>query len=203
MSESAENHDRSPLDRLARVETRLAELEAALARMCGLPELAASDDHCAKTQKLAALDSTKTDPPPASSGLGITAAFATLDADVAAAADHESSLARKPDLSHIVPINENLIEDSFAQRVRPRAVRAPGNGRRKTALEELHPKLLLRLTMTWRSTEGYDYLKRLIIDDRGDRKGFDPATMSELLFLSAILDTPVDENAWAANARAV
>ncbi|MBL8383184.1 MAG: hypothetical protein JNM90_08930 [Burkholderiales bacterium] len=189
--------DQHAAERLRQLEARVEELERALSRLLGTPFLAPSDEHFAKTQKLPALA-------PASGGgdgLGITAAFATLDTRIAEAADFESSLLRKPDLAPIVPIDERLIEDVHVPRPRPQAVRQPVTLRVRSALEDKHAAILKKLTSTWRSPEGYTYLKKLIIDERGDRAGFGFDVMSELLFLSDILDTPTDGCAWTANGR--
>lgn len=204
MPDRTTDSDPASDSRIARLEARMADLEALLTRVLGSQALAPSSDQFAKTQKLTALD-LRTDPaPPAreSSGLGITAAFATLDSRVAAAAEFESSLARKPDLSEVVPIDASLIEDAFAIRERPRPARRPRSGPVRSAVEALHPGLLKRITLIWRSPECHDYLKRLIVDERGDRSGFPPEVMSELLFLNEILEVSASADAWAANARA-
>ena len=91
--------------RIARLEARVAALEAALARTACREFPQASAEHFAKTQKQAALPAVP--PPSLKSGidLGITAAFACLDDQVAAAAEAEFSLLRKPDLAPMVDIN--------------------------------------------------------------------------------------------------
>jgi hypothetical protein len=191
--------------RLARLEARVAELEALLARTLGAQGLKPSAEQFAKTQRLPTLgrQAEKADPGAGSSDLGITAAFATLDSRIAEAADFESSLAKKPDLFHVVPIDPDLIQEAYVPRERLRPPRPIGRERVRSDLEELHPGLLKRLMAIWRSVECHQYLRKLIVDDRGDRNGFDPRVMSELLFLNEILDVAESDNAWAANARTI
>ena len=192
-------------NRVTLLETRMAQLEAALARALGDGDLQPSPDHFARTQKMERLadPAEPAKPKTGIENLGITAAFACLDGVVAEAAEAESAFARKPDLSPIVEIDPSLIEDAFAARpVRaPRAVeRAPRMLRLRCSLEEGHPSIARKIEATWRSPECRDFLQKLIISDRGDRAGFDPAVMSELLFLGEILDAPVSADTWSANA---
>ena len=65
-------------------------------------------------------------------------------------------------------------------------------------LEETHPKITERIVLSWRTPELLVYLKRLIVDDRGDRAGFVPGVMSELLLLSAVLESPPEARNWNA-----
>jgi hypothetical protein len=201
--EEAQDHDAR--ERLARLEARVAELEAALTRALGMRDLAPSAEHFAKTQKLSTLAYQEETAQPAgdSRNMGLTAAFATLDTRVAEASDFESSLRKAPDLSHVVPIDASLIDEAFVPKVEARARTRPTARRIRSAIEEMHPKLLTRISAIWQSSECYEYLKRLIIDERGDREGFDPNVMSELLFLSQILEATATTDAWAANARPV
>ena len=194
--------------RVTLLEARMAQLEAALARAIGEGELQPSAHHFARTQKMERLaDSAQPDKPKSGiENLGITAAFACLDGVVAEAAKAESASARKPVLSSIVEIDPSLIEDAFAPRQahapRP-AARAQQMLRRRSALEEGHPSIARKIEATWRSSECRAYLQKLIISDRGVRAGFDPAVMSELLFLGEILDAPVSADSWSANAYPV
>ncbi|MBL8382703.1 MAG: hypothetical protein JNM90_06505 [Burkholderiales bacterium] len=129
--------------------------------------------------------------------LGITAAFAMLDQNVAEAAQRESALARSaPVRLDEITIDESLIDKAFA---RP----PPQKLDVKSDLEALHPRIVERLTGTWRTPELLAYMRKLIVDERGDRAGFSPSVMSELLMLSAVLEAPADADAWDANARAV
>ena len=68
------------------------------------------------------------------------------------------------------------------------------------AIEEQYPSILQKITATWRTPELRGYLRNLIVDDRGDRNGFAPEVMSELLLLSTILEesSPQDgRNTWS------
>ena len=129
--------------------------------------------------------------------LNMTDAFASLDLRVAEAAAAESSLTRV-NISNegLIEIDATLIDKAFA---RP----PPEKLFVRAAIEELHPKITERVVKTWRTTELLLYLRKLIVDERGDRAGFAPAVMSELLLLSAILEAPEEKDAWAANARPV
>ena len=193
-------------NRVTLLESRVAQLEAALARVVGEGEPLPSAHHFARTQKMERL-ADPAEPAIPKSGienLGITAAFACLDGIVAQAAEAESASKRKPDLSSIVEIDPSLIEDSFAARpVRaPQVIaRAPQVLRLRCALEEGHPSIMKKIEATWRSPECSEFLQKLIISDRRDRAGFDPAVMSELLFLGEILDAPVSADSWSANAH--
>ena len=193
--------------RIAGLEVRIAGLEHLLARLLGDNAPPTKEEAFARTQKLAALDASNAADmhaaaAPGAGNLGITAAFATLDAAVAAASEAESRSNRLPDLSPVVPIDPSLIEDRFE--VKPLPARRPRPTRLacRSALEEAHPKILQRLEVTWRAPECLAYLNRLIVADRNDRAGFDQSVMSELLFLTEILEAAASEDAWAANAQA-
>jgi len=201
-------NEQSAGDRVAGLEARVAALEAALARVLGGEDLLPSAEHFAKTQKLSALGpNTGTTAAAASPtgyvNLGITAAFACLDGQVAAAAAAELALTRAPELGPMVDIDPGLIEDAYARRTPKPRGRVVSNRPVRSDLEDQYPKILQKLTFTWRSREGQEYLKKLIVSDRGDRAGFDPAVMSELMFLSDILDAPATSDAWAANAALI
>ena len=77
---------------------------------------------------------------------------------------------------------DSSLPDSNTSRfaVQPRSVFA--------AIEEQYPSILQKITSTWCTPELRGYLRNLIVDDRGDRNGFAPEVMSELLLLSAILE---------------
>lgn len=195
--------------RVARLEARVEALERALAILtanaAALQPLAVLE----RTQKLVKLGAAGGAAPAAPSPaagpdsrssldrLGITAAFASLDMRVAEAAAAEVSLGRAGGNDPwMIEIDASLIDKAFA---RP----PPEKLNVRAALEELHPKISERVTGTWRTGELLQYLKKLIVDERGDRAGFAPAVMSELLLLSTILEAPDDEDAWAANPRLV
>ena len=132
---------------------------------------------------------------PALDQLNMTDAFASLDLRVAEAAEAESSLGRSSgSKAGMLEIDATLIDKAFA---RP----PPEKLFVRAAIEELHPKIAERVVNTWRTNELLQYLRKLIVDERGDRAGFAPAVMSELLLLSAILEAPDEKDAWATNAR--
>lgn len=195
--------------RVARLEARVEALERALAVLTANSAALEAPAVCARTQKLVQLVAgAETERTAASQAagaesrstldrLGITAAFASLDMRVAEAAAAETSLGRNSNIgTEMIEIDASLIDKAFA---RP----PPEKLNVRAALEELHPKISERVTGTWRTGELLQYLRKLIVDERGDRAGFAPAVMSELLLLSAILEAPEEQDAWAANPRPV
>lgn len=206
--EEAQDHDAR--ERLVLLEARVAELEVALSRVLGMQGLGPSAEHFAKTLKLSALAWHEQSAPalPRTDSLGLTAAFATLDSRVAEASDQESSLLKKPGLSDEVLIDPSLIDEALMPLPATRTLRAPSNRVVRSSIEELHPSLLKRISTIWQSGECHEFLRKLIIDDRGDRNGFDPHVMSELLFLTQILEDDDGEvegegDVWAANPRPI
>lgn len=202
------DNDQPAGDRVAVLEARVAALEEALARVLGGDPLLPAAEHLAKTQKLSALGAqagavSSVAPPTGYMNLGITAAFACLDGQVAAAAAAEIALTRAPNLGPLVDINPGLIEDAYARHAPKPTVRVVSQRPIRSDLENQFPKILQKLSVTWRSKEGQDYLRKLIVSDRSDRAGFDPDVMSELMFLADILDAPETTDAWAANAALI
>ena len=141
--------------------------------------------------------------------LQLTASFATLDARVADAAANEASIGHRRGSTgylQFAPVPELELD------LTPLSPRTQSGDLTPVAgtplivvhsfLEESHPTIVARLVWTWRSPELLGYLKRLIVDDRGDRAGFSHEVMSELLLLHEILDTPQDIDKWNVNARA-
>lgn len=119
-----------------------------------------------------------------------TSAFATLDARLLEQAEMESApLLREEDLAPPVMIDAGLIDRAFA---RP----APELIDVRCGLEEGYPHLMERIAATWRSPESVLYLRKLIVDERGDRQGFPFEVMSELLTLSSMLEAPQDRDEW-------
>lgn len=192
-------------ERIAALEARIAHLETAIARLLDEPLLAPPEPEFTKTLRLSVLDQLPLPEPVARpDSLGITAAFATLDTRLAEAAEEEASFRRQPDLTHLVPIRPELVDDRFERKpVEPERPRGPVRMFVRCALEVDHAKILTRLEMTWRTPECREYLNRLIVADRPDRAGFSPQVMTELLMLSEVLEAAGDKDTWAANARAV
>ena len=201
-------NDQPAGDRVAGLEARMAALEAALARVLGGDPLPPSAEHFAKTQKLSTLSPeadaiSSAASPSGYMNLGFTAAFACLDGRVAAAAAAEIALTRAPNLGPLIAINPGLIENAYAPRAPKPTVRAVSQRPIRSDLEDQYPKILQRLSITWRSKEGQEYLKKLIVSERGNRAGFAPNVMSELMLLADILDAPETTDAWAANAALI
>ena len=58
----------------------------------------------------------------------------------------------------------------------------------KSTIEENFPKIADKLTLVWGHPECLAYLSKLIIDKRGNRKGFNPDVMNELILLVEITE---------------
>lgn len=58
----------------------------------------------------------------------------------------------------------------------------------RSALEEKFPRIADKVVLMWGYPEIITFFESLTLDDRGDRDGFSPDVMSELVFLSAIHD---------------
>ncbi len=71
----------------------------------------------------------------------------------------------------------------------------------KAAVED-YPRICTRLQQLWGSAECEGYITNLVIDTRGNRKGFPPAVMEELLYLGrlarALVILGIDGDLWDA-----
>ena len=175
--------------RLARLEERVDALERALMHLMQTATPGAD-----KTQPLQVITGAAAQPTGNDAlikRLEITNSFASLDAALAEAQAAESRLAQPFVLNDAVEIDATLIDKAFA-RPPPELLDVI------SWLEETHPKITERIVLSWRTPELLVYLKRLIVDDRGDRAGFIPGVMSELLLLSAVLESPPEARNWNA-----
>ena len=178
-------------ERIARLEARVAALERALASLA--PVVAAE---LARTQPLHTLE------PPRevtlAERLDITRSFAALDAALFEATRAEGeAAAAAPTFDGPVPIDPSLIDRAFE--------RPPPEQLHVVSDLEAYDKIVRLLVATWQTREALDYLKKLIVDDRGNRAGFPPGVMSDLLMLAAVLEAqgPREGDAWRANARVI
>lgn len=71
--------------------------------------------------------------------------------------------------------------------VRRGAVSPPGGPVAAGAALEAFPHVIQTLALTWGHPECEAYLARLVVDERGCRRGFSVDAMDELLFLSELL----------------
>lgn len=55
-----------------------------------------------------------------------------------------------------------------------------------SALEQQFPRIAFRLVELWENVACGDYLRSLLMDDRGDRQGFPPDVMNDLILLDSI-----------------
>ncbi len=196
-----------PHDRMVReLEARVKWLEGALTSVLqSRPAYAGSGEAAlfAKTTKLMQLGAMPAlaepgEPAAAESqrieqdDLRFTGDFATLDDRLREQTAMETATRRQPDLAPPVMIDPALIDLAFA---RP----APMRIEVRADIEDTYPHLLERIVATWRSPESARYLRKLIVDERGGRQGFPFEVMSELLMLSALLETPAEEpRVWTA-----
>lgn len=80
-------------------------------------------------------------------------------------------------------------EAAGTQRVRPAAPaqrNVPVRVEARAALEQ-YPHVVRNLGLEWGYPECESYLAKLVIDERGSRRGFSTEVMEELLFLSELL----------------
>lgn len=55
-----------------------------------------------------------------------------------------------------------------------------------SALEQQFPRIAMRLVELWHNQTCGDYLRTLLMDERGDRQGFPPDVMNDLILLDSI-----------------
>lgn len=69
----------------------------------------------------------------------------------------------------------------------------------RAAIED-YPRISTRIQQLWGSPECESYINNLVIDTRGNRKGFPPAVMEELLYLGrlarALVILSIDADLW-------
>lgn len=97
------------------------------------------------------------------------------------AASEFPSLLEEEDIDRAVPSSDV---------VRGQATKPPSEeeltAQAVATLKSLYPRIHDRLGATWGSKQCEDYLDRLILDDRGDREGFQPAVLTALLVLQRV-----------------
>lgn len=186
------------LARLEKAERRIAQLEASVARMSppasaagspARPAAVAQAPATAATPVPAAAPApppaTKPDPAPAPAPAkappstvtlevplptpDITQRLSPLEPEVEA---QPEGLLPFPDLSHM---DEKLF-----------VPRAPAQKLNTVAYIEEYPRICERILQLWGTPECEGYLNSLIIDTRGNRKGFPPGVMEELLYLGRL-----------------
>jgi hypothetical protein len=189
---------REILWRLQHLERRLEMLEGRSTKAAGAPTtllgvaaqypLPAGGAHATAAEELR--NSARDNGPDSARGLGSDGAPKTERLDrmpfISAAADNPF-----PDLS--------LLEQKLAP--------AKGPARRiavRAAIED-HPRIAQRIEQLWGTSECEQYLNTLIIDNRGNRQGFPPAVLEELLYLGrlarALVILQVGGDVWASYDR--
>lgn len=179
--------------RLARLEARVAALERELDLLrsgASLADADASRRAMADTQPMFALAPVAGLPQGrgGTGGFDITSEFDAIDVRLEEQAGREALVGRSTSLADI-KIDSTLIDKAF-ERPPPEKIVVVSD------LEVLHPRIMERVLGTWRTAELLDYLKKLIVDERGDRAGFSMNVMSDLLLLAAVLETPPDRVPW-------
>ncbi len=58
-----------------------------------------------------------------------------------------------------------------------------------TLLESRFPRVANAILLLWGNPEMDTYFAKLVVDDRGDREGFPPEVMSDLMFLATLHQT--------------
>jgi hypothetical protein len=75
-------------------------------------------------------------------------------------------------------------------------------GRYPARLDQRYPHILERITQLWGTSQIDPYLQELLLDSRGDRQGFPPDVMSDLMFLHGLhvedRETPATRDVWGA-----
>jgi hypothetical protein len=61
-------------------------------------------------------------------------------------------------------------------------------------LEQQFPRIAFRLVELWENVACGDYLRSLLMDDRGGRQGFPPEVVEELILLDSIHWSNADRN---------
>jgi hypothetical protein len=56
----------------------------------------------------------------------------------------------------------------------------------KTQLEEKFPRIVESIVLMWGHEELDTFFAKLAVDDRGDRQGFPPEVMSDIMFLATL-----------------
>lgn len=81
-------------------------------------------------------------------------------------------------------LDSGLVETFLSQGLAPSG--KPGKLDVKSAIEASFPNILEKITLIWGHPECETYLNNLMIDDRGNRQGFDLEVMGELMLLTSI-----------------
>jgi len=182
------------LARLEKAERRIAQLEASVARMSPPAPAAGSPARTVAVSQAPAtapppVPAAAPSPPPAITPApapakappstvtlevplptpDITQRLSPLEPEVEA---QPEGLLPFPDLSHM---DEKLF-----------VPRPPAQKLNTVAYIEEYPRICERILQLWGTPECEGYLNSLIIDTRGNRKGFPPGVMEELLYLGRL-----------------
>lgn len=91
-------------------------------------------------------------------------------------------------------LDSAMVETAFSAGRKP--PRPPESINTRSAIETAYPKIMEKIILTWGHPECEKFLNSLMIDSRGDRQGFDPEIMSELMLLAALSERS-EPDMWA------
>jgi len=203
------------LKRLEAIERRLTKLEAASAPSQPAPE--ASNASAFVTDAVQAPTTSPASPAPSRPAVAPQPSSISIPpppsaapnaSSVAAGGEPKSysPTATAPSTERLHPLSPNRgSPDSpfpdlsmLDEKVEPR--RGPPQPIEARAAIEDYPRISTRIQQLWGSPECEAYLNNLVIDTRGNRKGFPPAVMEELLYLGrlarALVILAIDGDLW-------
>jgi hypothetical protein len=204
----------TPLDevlhRLEALERRLARLEAAAGLLPPAPRASNADAFLAAAKTSAQAAGAATMPPPQAAAGAKNAATAP-SAVVAAGSEPKShsDTATAPATERLRPLPSaapaaadapfpdlSLLDEKVERK------KGPAQRLEVRAAIEDYPRITSRIQQLWGTPECEGYLNNLVIDTRGNRKGFPPAVMEELLYLGrlarALVILGIDGDLWEA-----
>lgn len=199
------------LQRLDAIERRLTRLEASSAPTQPAPEASnASAFEPRATEATPAASTPNAAPAPVRTQSPAPSAAAPVAPSVAVGSEPKSysPTATAPATERLRPLsaNRSTVDAPFPdlslldEKVDPR--RGPPEMVAVRAAIEDYPRISSRIQQLWGSPECEAYLNNLVIDTRGNRKGFPPAVMEELLYLGrlarALVILAIDGDLWDA-----
>jgi hypothetical protein len=187
------------------LEARLARLEAAVG-IGALARRASNADEFAGKER--ALDAACT-PIAADAALRKDAA-STKGSTIAIGAEPKSysltatapATERLQPLSAIAPSTEGAFPDLSMLDEKVDIKKPPAQRIAVKAAIEDYPRIATRIQQLWGTPECEGYITNLVVDTRGDRKGFPPQVMEELLYLTrlarGLVILAIDADRWDA-----
>jgi len=194
------------LQRLNMLEARLARLESAVG-IAALPLRASNADEFAGTERTLGAGSTSiatdaTQPTDAASPKSSsTIAIGTEPKSYSLTATAPATERLRP-LSAISTSIEASFPDLSMLDEKVDIKKPPAQHVAVKAAIEDYPRIASRIQQLWGTPECEGYITNLIVDTRGDRKGFPPQVMEELLYLTrlarGLVILAIDADRWDA-----